>query len=119
MSALDISGEATVGLCNAGSLFGDARLIVVRDVDGHKDGEGRRKGGWKAADVDAIVGYLAAPAPATVLALAAEDPEGELGALWKACAKAEGVPLVRRQEAARVGRGAVPAGASCAPNPKR
>ena len=87
VSALDISGEATVGLCNAGSLFGDARLIVVRDVDGHKDGEGRRKGGWKAADVDAIVGYLAAPAPATVLALAAEDLKAS-SALWKACAKA-------------------------------
>ena len=90
VSALDTSGEATVGLCNAGSLFGDARLIVVRDVDGHKDGEGRRKGGWKAADVDAIVGYLAAPAPATVLALAAEELKSS-SALWKACAKAGAV----------------------------
>ena len=75
------SGEDAVGLCNAGSLFGDARLIVVTDVDGRKDGEGRRKGGWKAADVDAIVGYLASPAPATVLALVGRGAEGELGSL--------------------------------------
>ncbi len=57
VSALDTSGEATVGLCNAGSLFGDARLIVVTGRRRRtRHGEGRRKGGWKAADVDAIVG---------------------------------------------------------------
>ncbi len=87
VSALDTSGDAAVGLCNAGSLFGDARLVVVADVDGAKQTDGRRKGGWKAADVDAVSAYLASPAPTTVLALVA----GELktsSALWKACAKA-------------------------------
>ena len=118
MSALDTSGEATVGLCNAGSLFGDARLIVVRDVDGHKDGEGRRKGGWKAADVDAIVGYLGAPAPATVLALAAEELKSS-SALWKACAKAGEVLSFDRQEGCTSGLRRSSATAACAPSPTR
>jgi DNA polymerase-3 subunit delta len=75
-----------VGLCNAGSLFGDARLILVTEVDGVKADRGRR-GGWKAADVEAVTTYLANPAPATVLALVAEDLKAS-AALWKACAKA-------------------------------
>lgn len=87
VSAVDTSGDEVVGLCNAGSLFGDARLIVVRDVDGQRDGEGRRKGGWKAADVSAVTDYVANPAPATVLALVAEELKTS-SALWKACAKA-------------------------------
>ena len=70
-----------------GSLFGDARLIVVADVDGAKQGDGRRRGGWKAADVEAVSAYLASPAPATVLALVAEELKSS-SALWKACAKA-------------------------------
>ena len=39
VSALDTSGEATVGLCNAGSLFGDARLIVLasREAQSHPE----------------------------------------------------------------------------------
>ena len=86
-SALEISGEEAVALCNAGSLFGDARLLVVVDVDGRKDGEGRRKGGWKAADVEAVSAYLASPAPATVLALVTGELKSS-SALWKACAKA-------------------------------
>jgi DNA polymerase-3 subunit delta len=87
VSALDVSGEQSVALCNAGSLFGDARLVVVRDVDGGAEGDGRRKGGWKAADVEAVSSYLASPAPATVLALVAEELKAS-SALWKACAKA-------------------------------
>ena len=86
-SALDTTGDDAVALCNAGSLFGDARLIVVTDVDGAKQAEGRRKGGWKTADVEAIAAYLASPAPDTVLALVAEDLKSS-SALWKACAKA-------------------------------
>ena len=86
VSAVDTSGDDAVGLCNAGSLFGDARLIVVRNVDGQRDGEGRRKGGWKAADVAAVTDYLASPAPATVLALVAEELKSS-SVLWKACAK--------------------------------
>ncbi|MDH4103523.1 MAG: DNA polymerase III subunit delta [Thermoleophilia bacterium] len=86
-SALDTSGESAVALCNAGSLFGDARLVVIEDVDGRRDSDQRRKGGWKAADVEAVSAYLANPAPATVLALVGEDVK-KTTALWKACAKA-------------------------------
>ena len=87
VSAVETSGEDAVGLCNAGSLFGDARLIVVREVDGQRDGEGRPKGGWKAADVAVVADYLANPAHATVLALVGEELKSS-SALWKACAKA-------------------------------
>jgi DNA polymerase-3 subunit delta len=86
-SALDTSGDAVIALCNAGSLFGDTRLVIVEDVDGRRDAEGRLKGGWKAADVEALSSYLSNPAPATVLALVGEDVK-KTTALWKACAKA-------------------------------
>lgn len=86
VTALDTSGEAVVGLCNAGSLFGDARLVVVTDVDGVKADRGRR-GAWKAADAEAIAGYLESPAPATVLTLVAEELKSS-AALWKAAEKA-------------------------------
>jgi DNA polymerase III subunit delta len=86
VSALDTSGEAAVGLCNAGSLFGDARLVVVDDVDGRRDGDGRLKGGWKAADLADVTGYLASPAPDTTLALVAHEVK-KTSALWKTCAK--------------------------------
>ena len=33
VSAIDASGEAAVALCNAGSLFGDARLVLVTEVE--------------------------------------------------------------------------------------
>jgi DNA polymerase-3 subunit delta len=81
-----VSGDETVGLCNAGGLFGDARLVLVTEVDGVKAERGRR-GGWKAADAEAVTAYLASPAPATVLALVAEELKSS-SALWKACAKA-------------------------------
>src|SRR5262249_7024681 len=86
-SALDTPGEDAVALCNAGSLFGEARLVVVRDVDGGKQGDGWRKGGWTTADVEAVAAYLVSPAPATVLALVAAELKST-SALWKACAKA-------------------------------
>jgi DNA polymerase III subunit delta len=86
-SALDTSGEAVVALCNAGSLFGDARLVVVEDIDGRRDSDGRLKGGWKAADVELVVAYLESPAPDTVLALVAEDMK-KTSALHKVCTKA-------------------------------
>jgi DNA polymerase III subunit delta len=86
-SALDTSAEAVVGLCNAGSLFGDERLVIVEDVDGRRDSDNRLKGGWKAADVEQLAAYLSSPAPATVLALVGEDVKKST-ALYKACAKA-------------------------------
>jgi DNA polymerase-3 subunit delta len=91
VSAVDTSGEAAVALCNAGSLFGDARLVVVEQVDGVRGGaENRLRGGWKAADVAAVVAYLGSPAPDTVLALVGEDVK-KTTALAKACAKAGSV----------------------------
>ena len=86
VSALDTSGEAVVALCNAGSLFGDARLVIAEGVDGRRDSDRRLKGGWKAADIEAIASYLASPAPQTVLALVGEDVK-KTTALWKACKK--------------------------------
>jgi DNA polymerase-3 subunit delta len=86
VSALDTSGDAVVALCDAGSLFGDARLVVVEHVDGRRDSDNRLKGGWKAADVEALSTYLARPAPATVVALIGEDVK-KTTALSKACAK--------------------------------
>jgi DNA polymerase-3 subunit delta len=87
VSALDVPAEAAIALCNAGSLFGDARLVVVENVDGRRDSDNRLKGGWKAADVETLSAYLASPAPGTVLALVGEEVK-KTAALWKACAKA-------------------------------
>jgi DNA polymerase III subunit delta len=86
VSAQEVSGPAAVALCNAGSLFGDARLIVVEAVDGRRSGEGRLGGGWKAADLAAVAEYLTSPAPTTVLALVGEEVKKD-SALAKACAK--------------------------------
>jgi DNA polymerase-3 subunit delta len=85
VSALELSGDEVVGLCNAASLFGDARLVLVSEVDGVKVERGRR-GGWKAADVDAVAAYLASPASSTVLALVAGELKSS-SVLGKACAK--------------------------------
>jgi DNA polymerase III subunit delta len=87
VSALEADGAEAVALCNAGSLFGDRRLVIVEDVDGRRGAEGRLSGGWKAADVSAVVDYVAAPAPVTVLALVAQEVKKD-AALWKTCAKA-------------------------------
>ncbi len=86
VTTAETSGAEAVALCNAGSLFGDRRLVVVEQVDGWSDSEGRRKGGWKAADVDAVVTYLDSPAPDTVLALVAEALK-KTTALWKVSEK--------------------------------
>jgi DNA polymerase III delta subunit len=75
-SAVDTSADEAAALCNAGSLFGDARLVVVGEVER-----------WKAADVKALQAYLAAPAPATTLALVAGELRKD-AALAKACARA-------------------------------
>src|SRR5918995_2262615 len=87
VSAQELSGTEVVALCNAGSLFGDARLVLVEGVDGRRNSEGRLVNGWKAADVKVIEEYLASPAPGSVLALVAEALKKD-APLMKACAKA-------------------------------
>ena len=87
VSAQEISGPEAAALCNAGSLFGDARLVLVEGVDGRRTSEGRLTNGWKAADVKAIEEYVASPAPGTVLALVAQELKKD-APLTKACAKA-------------------------------
>jgi DNA polymerase-3 subunit delta len=84
------SGDDVVAACNAGSLLGDSRLVLVNDVDGRPDDRGRVTGGWKKADVDAVVEYLALPAPGTVLCLVAHALKRD-SPLGKACAKAGSV----------------------------
>lgn len=84
-SALDIPGADVPALCNAGSLFGGRRLVLVQHVDGVRK-DGRLSGGWKAAELEKVVGYLASPAPDTVLALVAEELKDD-SAIAKAVAK--------------------------------
>ncbi len=88
VSAERTSGADAVALCNSLGLFGgELRLVIVEDVDGHRGGEGRMVGGWKAADVKAVEEYLAAAPPDTVLALVAEEAKRD-SPLAKAVAKA-------------------------------
>jgi DNA polymerase III subunit delta len=87
ISALEASAADAVELCNAGSLFGDGRLVIVDDVDGRPSAERRLSGGWKAADAAAVDAYLAEPAPATVLALVGHEVKRS-SPLGKACARA-------------------------------
>ena len=86
VSALDSSGVDVVARCNAGNLFGDARLVVVEAVDGRPNADNRLTGGWKAADTAAIVEYLGSPAPGTTLALVAVELKAD-SPLGKACKK--------------------------------
>jgi len=75
LSARDSSGEDAVAACNAMGLFvAEGRLVVVDEVER-----------WKADDVKVVAAYLAAPAPATVLALVAGEVKSD--ALAKAVAK--------------------------------
>ena len=70
LSALDAKGPDIVAACNSMGLFGDGdRLVLVTDVDGRPNAEGRYGGGLRAADVEHLVAYLASPAPGAVLAL--------------------------------------------------
>jgi DNA polymerase-3 subunit delta len=76
LTAHTAGGEDAVAQCNAPGLFGSGeRLVAVTDVEK-----------WKAADVKAVVAYLAAPTPDTVLALVAAEMKKD-SALAKACAK--------------------------------
>ncbi len=76
LNARDASAEDVIASCNSMGLFGGERLVIVEEAER-----------WKAADVKEITGYLAAPAPATVLALVAEEIKAD-AALAKAVAKA-------------------------------
>jgi DNA polymerase III delta subunit len=88
LSAVDVSAEEAVAACNALGLFAaEARLVLVEDVDGRPNAEGRLAGGWKAADAKALAEYADNPAPATVLALVASEAKKD-SPLAKACAKA-------------------------------
>jgi DNA polymerase III subunit delta len=89
-TAQELPGADVVALCNVGSLFGDARLVVVEHVDGVRSNEGRLTRGWKVADVKAVEAYLTSSAPATTLALVAEELKKD-APLYKACAKAGSV----------------------------
>ena len=75
LNARDASAEDVIASCNSMGLFGGERLVIVEEAER-----------WKAADVKEIAGYLAAPAPATVLALVAEEIKAD-AALAKAVAK--------------------------------
>lgn len=91
LSGTAAGGEDAVAACNAMGLFGaGGRLVLVEDVDGRRNSEGRLVGGWKAADVKAVSDYLASPAPGTVLALVGEEIKKD-STLAKACAKAGAV----------------------------
>jgi len=90
-SATEISGADAVALCNAGALFiGEARVVLLEEVDGRRNQDGRLVGAWKKADIDAVVGYLADPAPGTVLVLVAEELRKD-SQLLKTCTKAGAV----------------------------
>ena len=80
------SGADVVAACNAGSLLGDARLVMVTEVDGRRGDWNRLTGGWKAGDIDAVAEYLTAPAPGTVLCLVGEELKAD-SPLGKAVAK--------------------------------
>ncbi|HZD88287.1 MAG TPA: DNA polymerase III subunit delta [Gaiellaceae bacterium] len=77
LHAPEASGAEAVAACNARGLFGgEARLVVVDGVNA-----------WKAADVQEVEAYLAAPAPGTVLALTGDEVKRD-SALAKAVKKA-------------------------------
>jgi DNA polymerase-3 subunit delta len=76
LSAREATGDDAVAACNAMGLFvGNGRLVIVDEVER-----------WKADDVKVVASYLAAPAPATVLALVAGDLKAD-SALAKAVKK--------------------------------
>jgi len=80
------SGADVVAACNAGTLLGGERLVLVTYIDGQRGEYDRLSGGWKADDVEAVVAYLRDPAPGTVLCLVGAELKKD-APLAKACAK--------------------------------
>ena len=80
------SGADVVAACNAGTLLGGERLVLVTYIDGQRGEYDRLTGGWKADDVEAVVAYLRDPAPGTVLCLVGTEVKKD-APLAKACAK--------------------------------
>lgn len=78
LNARDASAADVIASCNAMGLFGgeDGRLVIVEEAER-----------WKAPDVKELAAYLAAPSPATVLALLADELKSD-APLVKAVAKA-------------------------------
>lgn len=87
LSALEAKGADIVAACNSMGLFGGGdRLVLITEVDGRPNAEGRYGGGLKVADVELLADYLASPAPGTVLALVAAEVKAD-SALGKAVKK--------------------------------
>lgn len=100
------SGDDVVAACNAGTLLGGERLVLVAHVDGQRGEYDRLSGGWKAEDVEAVVAYLRDPAPGTVLCLVGAEVKKD-SPLAKACAKAGDVlvwEIGRRDTAAWIAK---------------
>ncbi len=85
LTTADTDGATVVAACNAGTLLGGQRLVIVHEVDGRLGEWGRLKETWKQDDVDAVLAYLAAPAPDTVLCLVGSAVKKD-APLAKACA---------------------------------
>ena len=84
----DAGAPEAVAACNTLGLFGgEDRLVIVEDVDGRPNADGRLVGGWKAADAKVIATYLDDPAVGSVLALVAHAVKAD-APLAKVCAKA-------------------------------
>ena len=93
LSGVVAGAPEAVASCNALGLFGgERRLVVVEDVDGRPNVDGRLVGGWKAADAKTVAEYLEDPADGTVLALVGQalKPDSPLA---KVCAKTGDVLL--------------------------
>jgi DNA polymerase-3 subunit delta len=87
MSGAEAGAPDAVAACNTLGLFGgEERLVIVEEVDGRANADGRLAGGWKAADVKALADYLQDPAAGTVLALVGQAVKPD-SPLAKACAK--------------------------------
>jgi DNA polymerase III subunit delta len=87
ISGAEAGAPEAVAACNTLGLFGgDERLIIVEEVDGRPNADGRLVGGWKAPDVKVLAEYLEDPAAGTVLALVGQAVKRD-SPLAKTCAK--------------------------------